>query len=165
MNRRDFIKVFSAGTTLAAATSLAGIADAAPVINSLEAKIILPGDDESDIDWVFDYVGYFSHQYEMVNEYKVGVDVPGNFREILNSIDGSALRFSFNLQGDYSFRYAGMMMAPDFLPKHVETFLNTHIFEARKSDLEIGEEMGDYDDSMTRSPVISRLVVVEKTTD
>ncbi len=50
----------------------------------------------------------------MVNEYKVGVDVPGNFGEILDSIDGQVLRFSFNLQGDYSFRYAGMMMSPIF---------------------------------------------------
>jgi len=34
MNRKDFIKAFSAGTTLAAATSLADIVEAKPVIHN-----------------------------------------------------------------------------------------------------------------------------------
>ena len=76
MNRRYFIKAFSAGTTLAAATSLADIVEAKPVINNLENRNILPGDKEFNTDWVFDYVAYFRHEYGLSNEFEIGVDVP-----------------------------------------------------------------------------------------
>ena len=157
MKRRDFIKAFSAGSTLAVATSLADIIDAKPVINNLENKIILPGDKEFNVDWVFDYVAYFRHEYELSNESQIGVDVPYHFDEILDGIEGDRFKFTFKLKDYYFFRYGNPGLTADPLSPYIEAFLETHTFEVDKNDLEYGGEV----DADIRSLMISNVRVIE----
>lgn len=156
MNRRDFIKAFSAGTTLATATSLASIVDAKPVINKLENKIILPGDKAFHTDWVFNYVAYFRHEYELSNELVIGVDVPDYFDDILNRIEGNSFKFTFELEDCYFFRYGRPGLSAVSLSSYIEEFLSSNVFEVSKDDFQIGEEV----DTDVRSAMITHATTI-----
>ena len=145
MKRRDFLKAFSATTTIAAAHSLANIVEAQPVIKTFEHSIILPGDKDFNVDWVFDDIALYEHKYDGGSQFNFGVVIPDSFVNELNILSGNdSIRFGFKLQEDYFLIHSYTPGSSDLpFPPHYQNFLENNIFVASTKDISLSGECRD----------------------
>ncbi len=143
MKRRDFLKAFSATTTIAAANTLANIVEAQPVIQTLEKSIILPGDDGFDLDWVFHHVGYLKHEYDGGSLFDFGLLIKDDYFEASTTAGKDEFHFGFSFKEDDFVDPSRVYSSP--LPEHYQEFLEKTTFVADADNISIGGETGtDY---------------------
>ena len=145
MKRRDFLKAFSATTTVAAATSLVNIAEANPVIQTLEKAVILPDDKDFNVDWVFDEIGYCNHQYDGSSTFDFGVMIPCQYLKVFQqAVKKKKFLFSFKLQEQWFLMHSYTPACSDLpLPPYYQKFLEGNVFSTSDFNVHINSEVYD----------------------
>ncbi len=145
MKRRDFLKAFSATTTLAAASSLVNIVEAKPIIKTLERSIILPGDKDFDVDWVFDDIAYCNHQYDGSSTFDFGVMIPYQYLNAFQqAIKKKKFIFSFKLENQWFLNHFDRPCCSDSpLPPYYQEFIEGNVFSTSDYNIHIINEVHD----------------------